>query len=54
MEMGDHPTGNHPSDIPRSAGAQFIATSNEGYLQNSGTHMLGVWLVQAGQQCTRS
>lgn len=44
----------HPSALPSGAGVQFIATSNEGYPQNYGTHMVGVWLVQASQQCTGS
>lgn len=45
----------HPSALPSGAGVQFIATSNEGYLQDTNQrHALGVWLVQASQQCTGS
>ena len=43
-----------PSALPTGAGVQFIATSNIGQLQTYGTHMLGVWLVQATSQCTGS
>jgi DNA-directed RNA polymerase specialized sigma24 family protein len=41
-----------PSALPAGAGVQFIATTNEGYLQSPGRHALGVWLVQASPACT--
>jgi hypothetical protein len=44
----------HPSALPSGAGIQFITASNIGHLQTYGTHMLGVWLVQANPQCTGS
>jgi hypothetical protein len=43
-----------PPALPNGAGVQFIATSNIGHPQTYGTTMLGVWLVQATQQCTGS
>ena len=45
----------HPSDLPRGAGVQFIATRNVGHPATPDQrHALGVWLVRASTQCTGS